>query len=347
MRILVIGGTSFIGFYVVHQLSAMGHEVTVFNRGQTQADLPLGVKHIQGDRLHLADLRSDFVRLAPQVVLDMILYTEPDAVTMVNTFRGIVPRVVVVSSMDVYLAYGVFLRLESSPLEPVPLTEDSPLRQHLYPFREMPTRALNTPADYEKILVERVVMADPDLPSTIIRLPMVYGPKDPLHRLFPYLQRMNDRRPAIVLEESIARWRGSWGYVENVAAAIAMAVTDERASNRIYHVAEPEVLSEGERLSRIGWLVGWQGNVVAVPKNYLPADWMLPFNTEQHWFIDTTRIRQELHYSEVVSLDEAFKRTLDWQRSHPPQENSPWAAPYLLDYATEDSILSELEQYHH
>ncbi len=73
----------------------------------------------------------------------------------------------------------MFLGLESGFLEPVPLTEDSPLRQHLYPFREMPKRPLNTPADYEKILVEQVVMTDPDLSSTIIRLPMVYGPKDP------------------------------------------------------------------------------------------------------------------------------------------------------------------------
>lgn len=343
MKVLVIGGTSFIGLSVVHQLSAMGHEVTVFNRGKTQANLPLGVKHIQGDRRHLADMRSEFARLAPQVVLDMILYTEQDALTMANTFRRIVQRVVVVSSMDVYRAYEVFLRLESGRLEPVPLTEDSPLRQHLYPFREMPTRPLNTPADYEKILVEQVVMADPDLSSTIIRLPMVYGPRDPLHRLFPYLQRMNDNRPAIVLEESIARWRGSWGYVENVAAAITLAVTDEQASNRIYHVAEPEVLCERERISRIGRIAGWQGNVVAVPKNQLPAEWMLPFNTNQHWFVDTTRIRQELIYSEVVSLDEALRRTLDWQGSHLPQESSPWAAPYLLDYATEDAVLAGLE----
>ncbi len=154
---------------------------------------------------------------------------------------------------------------------------------------------------------------------------------------------MNDNRPAIVLEESIAQWRGCWGYVENVAAAITLAVTDERASNRVYHVAEPEVLCERERIGRIWRLVGWQGNVVAVPKNQMPAEWMLPFNTKPHWFVDTTRIRQELNYSEVVSLDEAFKLTQDFQLSHPPQENSPWAAPYLLDYATEDAILAGLK----
>jgi len=38
---------------------------------------------------------------------------------------------------------------------------------------------------------------------------------------------MDDNRPGIVLEESVAQWRGSYGYVEN-AAAIALAVTNER-----------------------------------------------------------------------------------------------------------------------
>jgi nucleoside-diphosphate-sugar epimerase len=64
-------------------------------------------------------------------------------------------------------------------------------------------------------------MANPNLPGTVVRLPMVYGAKDIRHRFYSYLQRMDDRRCAIVLEESIARWRGSYGYVENVAYALA------------------------------------------------------------------------------------------------------------------------------
>lgn len=185
-------------------------------------------------------------------------------------------------------------------------------------------------------------MADPDLPGTIIRLPMVYGANDPLHRLFPFLQRMHDKRPAIVLEKSIAQWRGSYGYVENVAYAIALAVCDRRATGRIYHVAEEKVLSEAERIERVGQVAGWQGKVVAVPKDQLPAEWKLRVNTEQDWVVDTTRIRQELGYKEVVSLDEALKRTIDWQRTYPPKEQQQSVEPWFLDYATEDAILTKL-----
>ena len=59
---------------------------------------------------------------------------------------------------------------------------------------------------------------------------MVHGPRDYQHRLFPYLKRMDDGRPAIVLDEDRARMRVTRGYVEDVAAAIALAATDPRAS---------------------------------------------------------------------------------------------------------------------
>ena len=89
MKILIIGGTNFIGSYVVRQLIKMGHEVTVFHRGQTTAELPEEVKSIQGNRHHLSDYKSKFQELAPWVVLDMIPYTAKDAQGVLDTFKDI------------------------------------------------------------------------------------------------------------------------------------------------------------------------------------------------------------------------------------------------------------------
>src|SRR5262245_25408127 len=50
MNILILGGTGYIGPYQVREAIARGHRVTVFNRGQHQADLPASVVHLQGDR---------------------------------------------------------------------------------------------------------------------------------------------------------------------------------------------------------------------------------------------------------------------------------------------------------
>jgi nucleoside-diphosphate-sugar epimerase len=340
MKILVIGGTSFIGPPTIRHLCKLGHDVTVFNRGKTSADLPEQVTYLRGGRAHLSDFQDEFRRLAPDVVLDTVLYTEAHAKALMDTMRHVAQRVVVVSSMDVYQAYDVVLG-KASEIIPVPLTEDSPLRTHLYPFRDVPDRPISVPPDYDKILVERVVMVDPQLPSTIVRLPMVYGANDPLHRLYPYLKRMDDQRPAIAMEAGLANWRGSYGYVENVAWAIALAATRPQAAGRIYHVADATVQTEAERVRRVGAIAGWRGQVVAVSKQDLPTDWQLPYNVAQDWFVDSSRIRQELGFTEIVALDDALHQTIAWQRSHPPEINIEQYNPSgLLNYKAEDTILA-------
>ncbi len=339
MKILIIGGTNFIGPSVVRQLVTMGHDVTLFHRGNTKADLPENMNYIYGERSQLHDYKSEFESLSPDVVVDMICYTESEARMLMDVFKGITQRVVVISSMDVYRAYGAILGKESGVAE-VPLTEDSALRSSLYLLKDAPKRPLNAPADYEKIVVEKVVMSS-ELPGTIVRLPMVYGKNDPLNRLSPYLKRMGDHRDAIVLLDSIAKWRGSYGYVENIGYAIALAVTNEKAKGRIYNVAESETLSEEERITKIGKLAGWKGKVISLSKEKFPQDWNFPFNTEQDWFVDSTQIREELGYREIVPVEKALKKTIEWERNHPSTEMQQLTAPWLLDYATEDTVLKQ------
>ncbi|MDP9371831.1 MAG: NAD-dependent epimerase/dehydratase family protein [Chloroflexota bacterium] len=348
MRILVIGGTGFIGPFVVRRLHEAGHEVTLFHRGRTEADLPSGVEHVYGDRGRLPGLRATFARLAPDVVLDMIPATEQDARTLLETVGRLARRVVAISSMDVYRAYDRLRRKDPGPPDPTPLTEDSPLRDRLYPYRgEEPhgRRAVDDRRrwqdDYDKILVERVVMGQRHLLGTILRLPMVYGVGDYQHRLFPYLKRMDDGRRAIVLDEGLARLRASRGYVENVAVAIALAVTDDRAAGRVYNVAEPDALSEAEWVRLIGRVTGWDGKVVPGPPDRLPERLRTTMDTDQHWIVSTERIRHELGYAEPVPRDEALRRTIAWERAHPPGDVDPGK----FDYAAEDTALAELGQH--
>jgi nucleoside-diphosphate-sugar epimerase len=253
-------------------------------------------------------------------------------------------RVVAISSGDVYRAYGRLLRTEPGPLEPVPLSEDAPLRERLYPYRGETAREPDDPMrwadDYEKILVERVVMSDPELPGTVLRLPMVYGPEDGQHRLFGYLKRMDDGRPAILLGERLSRWRWTRGYVENIAAAVALAVSDQRAAGRVYNVGEAEALTELEWVRRVGAVAGWKGEVIVVPEDRLPGHLKMGLDTDQHLVISTSRIREELGYEEPVAREEALRRTVAWERDNPPEEIDP----SLFDYEAEDAVLAQRER---
>lgn len=338
MRILMIGGTGFIGGFVVRELLRQGHEVTLFHRSRSEDPLLAPAHQISGDRNDLAAHVSQFQQLAPDVVLDVILSSERQARALVDAFSGIAGRLVALSSMDVYRACGILHGTEPGPPQELPLTETSELRTQP-PYPQEVVRKLKgvfpwLDNEYDKVPVERVVMGG-QLPGTVLRLPMVYGPGDPLHRLFPILKRIDDRRPAILLHEDVALWRGSRGYVENVAAAVALAVVSVRAAGTIYNVCEPEAFTELEWTRRVAAVRGWDGSVMAVPREQTPAHLRVPYNTDQHWVANSARIREELGFAEPVPLEAALDRTIAWERAHPPAEIDP----KQFDYAAEDAWL--------
>lgn len=336
MRVLVLGGTNFIGPPVVDRLREGGHDVTMFHRGESDSDPLNDVLHIHGDRAQLDDYAADFHRLAPDVVLDMAPMFERDAITAMRVFRGVARRIVAISSVDVYRAYGRLHGSEPGPIEPVPLTEDSPLREQLYPYRGQRGGKMD---DYDKIPVERAVMSEADLPGTVLRLPAVHGERDYQHRLFMEVARIDAKRPAILVSASESTWRWCRSYVGNVADAIVLAVTDDRASGRIYNVAEVHTPSQVEWLRDVGRIAGWPGKVVVVPDELMPpSPSPITNNYAQPLVADSARIRTELGYAEHVSWDDGIARAIAWERTHPPERINPkW-----IDYGAEDAALARL-----
>ena len=344
MQVLIIGGTRFIGPHVVRRLVGAGHNVTLFHRGQTQADLPETVKHIYGDRQELSSFVAEFKAAALDVVLDMIPFTEEDARGVVSVFKDLARRLVAISSSDVYRAYGRLRRKEAGAPDPIPLEEGTPLREVLYPYRAQAQGEEDFKYHYEKILVERTVMSNAELPGTVLRLPAVYGPNDPQHRLFGYLKRMDDNRPFILLEEEQARWRWTRGYVENVADAIALAVTDERAAGGIYNVGEADALAESGWVCSIGNAAEWIGEVITMPREQLPKHLLMDLDYSHHLATNTSRIRAELGYCERISRPQALRRTISWERLNPPSAADSPQIDYQAEYAAEDEALAKLKQ---
>jgi nucleoside-diphosphate-sugar epimerase len=334
MHVLIIGGTRFMGPHITKNLHAAGHMVTLFHRGQSKMELPEGVAEITGDRDELMQHARQLRQLQPDVVLDMIASTEKQAQHCVEVFASFTRRIVVASSQDVYQSFGRVNRTEDGAVDLSDINEASPLRKHLYPYRNL----LPGEDDYDKILVERVYMSLPELPGTIMRLPAVYGPGDAQHRMFAYLKRMLDGRPHILLEECVARWRWTHGYVENVADAITLAITDERASGRVYNVGEPFALSVAERVEHLARVTQWPGQIVILPGERLPASMRETGNMDQHIVVNSSRLRQELGYSEHLDLRESFRRTVDWESYNLPAQIDP----AQFDYPAEDTVVASL-----
>ena len=283
MKILVIGGTRFIGAHAVRRLAHTGNDVTVFHRGEHAGALPSTVKHLQDPSaaLPVVTIPEALRRLKPEIVLHMIAMGEADTLAAVSAFTGIARRLVLISSGDVYRAYAIFRRLDAGPPVPTPILEEAELRRELFPYRTAETPRDSLEFYYEKILAERAAMSDTSLPWTILRLPKVYG------------REQNADLATVYGFRHQPQWRWTYAHVENVAAAIALAVEDERAANRIYNVGEETTPSMGERLQQLPA----QPNIELIGK---------PANFAQDLVLDTSRIRRELGYAEVIDESTAM-----------------------------------------
>lgn len=342
MKILIIGGAVFIGRKTAEMLIQKGHHVTLFHRSPLLNPISNLSGEIYGDRRNLMKYADRFRELSPDVVLDMIPMIQQDALDTVSIFEGIAGRLIAVSSQDVYRVYGKLIGIESGSEDPIPLAETAPLRTRLYPYRGPTLRDDADPGKwvdfYDKIPVETAVMGSEILPGTVLRLPMVYGPNDRQHRLFDILKRIDDKRKTIILDELIAEWRWTRGYVEDVAAAVALAVCEPAAGNRIYNVGEPDGLSMKEWTELVGKVAGWDGMVIAVPPELLPEGMQSKMDARQHLVTDTSRIRLELGFKETLTREEALLRSIEWERAHPPETYDP----DRFDYAGEDQIVASL-----
>jgi nucleoside-diphosphate-sugar epimerase len=277
MRCLIIGGTRVIGPYVLRKLVLRGWSVAVLHRGVHAAALPAGVQRFIDECAGIPVLRVPPAALdfAPDVVLHMIAMGEQDAEVAMATFAGHAGRIVVLSSGDVYRAYGRFIGTEPGPIEPAPLNEDAPLRERLFPYRESAPSKEHLNYWYDKILVERAVRGRSELPATVLRLPKVYGPVEnaDLATVYGFAHQ--------------PQWRWTHGHVENVAEAIALCVCNPRAANNVFNVGEAQTPTMAERLSRLP-----HRNVA------LASDG--PKNFAQDIVFDTSKIRRELGFCEEV-----------------------------------------------
>ncbi|MGV6876406.1 NAD-dependent epimerase/dehydratase family protein [Pseudochelatococcus sp. B33] len=275
-KVLVIGGTRFIGAYVVRRLHEAGADVTVFHRGRSNNPILPDVAHFldPGAEYPITTLPARLLR-DWDIVIHMVAMGEADAEAAARSFTGRARRLVLISSCDVYRAYGRLMKAEPGPVEAVPLREDAPLRSVLYPYRGMEAQLGAYAHDYDKILAERTVQGTPGLDWTILRLPKVYGPED------------NGDLSTVYGFAAVPEWRWTHGHVENVAAAIVTAAFHPEVHNAVFNVGEEITPTMGERLG-------------SLPARRDPLPVPPPFDYSHHLVLDTRKIRTALGYADVV-----------------------------------------------
>jgi len=174
MRILVLGGTSFVGRAVVDRARSAGHELTLFSRGRTGAELFPGVERRVGDRqsgdyASLADGRWD-------AVVDVSGYVPRHVQQAADALRDRVGRCLFISTGSVY-------DVAQAPASD--LSEDSP---RLAPERGTEDVDGDTYGPL-KVACEDDVAALWGASGTVVRPGIVAGPHDPTDRFTWWVRR--------------------------------------------------------------------------------------------------------------------------------------------------------------
>ena len=135
LDILILGGTGYIGPYQVREAIARGHRVTVFNRGQRQADLPKGVVYLQGDR-SIEKLNLDALRGKKWDAAIDNSQTDPAWVTKTaELLKDSVKYYLYVSSTGVFFPYTTpnFIKEDVQPItvDPDGTTKSYGVRKYL------------------------------------------------------------------------------------------------------------------------------------------------------------------------------------------------------------------------
>lgn len=263
MRILLLGGGGPIGEAAARRIRARGDEALWASR---TAPAPPDPSHARVDRAQ-PDQVADLVRrLRPDVLVDMVAYTLGDTAPLLAAVDGLVGRYVMASSCDVYRNYGLLHRKESGEPQLGLLTETSPLRTSRHPYRAGTARAADAADrwmdDYDKIPLEEALRRSA-AEWTILRLPMVYGPGDRQRRFRWISAPMTAGAEVIRAPAAWLAWVTTYGFVENVGEAIALAAAHPKAARQVFNVADERPMPHSAWIERFKALTGWSGEVQA------------------------------------------------------------------------------------
>ncbi|MEM8721301.1 MAG: NAD-dependent epimerase/dehydratase family protein [Cyanobacteria bacterium P01_G01_bin.39] len=208
MRILIMGGTRFIGVYLTKALVAQGHEVILFNRGNHPSSVE-GVGQIQGDRKDAAQLKEKLNREKFDVIFDNNGRELSDTQPLVEIFKSQIQHFVYVSSAGVYL-----------PTEQMPHKEGDPVDPNSRHKGKHHTEAY---------------LAQSGIPWTSVRPSYIYGPQNYNDLEAWFFDRLARERPIPI--PGNGKYITQFGHIQDLVAAMTKIPGNQAATNKIYNIS--------------------------------------------------------------------------------------------------------------
>ena len=286
MRILVIGGTRFIGVYLTQQLVAAGHEVVLLNRGNHPSPVE-GLETIRCDRADPTALKAALTSQTFDAIYDNngreLAHTQP----LVDLFNGKVQHYIYVSSAGVYAKSDQMPHAEGDPVDPN--------SRH---------KGKHHTEDYLK---------SSGIPFTSIRPVYIYGPQNynPLEQWF--FDRIVRDRPIPIPGSGMALTH--LGHCHDLAAAMVSILSNSQAINQIYNISGEKAVTFDGLARACAIAAGKSSNDLKIV-HYNPSQFdfgkrkAFPMRV-QHFFTDISKAKAQLNWQPQFNLVSGLKDSFE------------------------------------
>jgi nucleoside-diphosphate-sugar epimerase len=309
MRILIMGGTRFIGVYLTKILVQQGHEVVLFNRGNKSAPIE-GVQQIKGDRKDTTLLKEKLKQISFDAVFDNNGRELSDTQPLVEIFKDRVQHFVYVSSAGVYL------------------------KSEQMPHRE--GDAVDPNSRHKGKHETEAYLAKSGIPWTSIRPTYIYGPQNYNDLEAWFFDRIVRNRPILIPGNGL--YLTQFGHVEDLATAMAAVLGNQQAVGQIYNISGERYVTFNGLAYACAEAAGKSADEIKLV-HYEPSQFnfgkrkAFPIRT-QHFFAEINKAKTELNwqpkYDLVSGLKDSFQN--DYLASGRDQSE--------IDFSVDEEILS-------
>lgn len=287
MRILIMGGTRFIGVALTQILVDRGHEVVLFNRGNKPAPIE-GITQIHGDRQNTDALKNKLKNEHFDAIFDNNGRELSDTQPLVELFKDKVEHFVYVSSAGVYLKSQQMPHIEGDPVDP-----------------QSRHKGKHETESYLKQI---------GLPWTSVRPVYIYGPGNYNDVEAWFFDRIVRDRPIPIPGDGLAITQ--LGHIQDLATAMAAILGNDKAKGQIYNISGDRYITLKGLALACGLAAGKSADEVKLvhfdPKQFdFGKRKAFPLRV-QHFFTDIHKAKTELNWQPefdlVAGLKDSFNK---------------------------------------
>jgi len=286
MRILIMGGTRFIGVYLTKLLVQQGHEIVLFNRGNRPSPVE-GIRQIHGDRTDPVQLKDKLSSEKFDAIFDNNGRELEDTKPLVELFKDQVKHFVYVSSAGVYLPSDQMPHKEGDPVDP----------------KSRHKGKYETEAYLAKI----------GIPWTSIRPVYIYGSGNynPLEEWF--FDRLTRNHPILIPGNGL--YFTQLGHGEDLADAMVKVLGNNTAIGQIYNISGDRFVTFNGLAKSCAEAMGKDPNEVKIV-HYNPKAFnfgkrkAFPMRS-QHFFADINKAIKELNWQPKYDLISGLKESFE------------------------------------